>query len=206
MTTAKLGLKLPQETDFYDVQDFNDNFNTIDNALNAVNSSLDTVNNSLGTINNNITAANNSINTVNNNLSNSIAAINNNLNTFRGVIVMWSGTVDTVPAGWALCDGNNATPNLLDRFIVCAGGHYGVGNTGGLNAVGLSSEHTPPHNHFLRQQSISGQSEDGVMRIVPQSIQTTNNIRDGVNVQIHGEGQPHENRPPYCALAYIMKL
>lgn len=35
-----------------------------------------------------------------------------------GGIIMWSGT--TVPAGWALCDGTNSTPNLTERFIMAA--------------------------------------------------------------------------------------
>ncbi|MGV8005002.1 tail fiber protein [Photorhabdus temperata subsp. temperata] len=34
----------------------------------------------------------------------------------RGMIVMFSGS--SVPTGWALCDGNNGTPNLIDRFIM----------------------------------------------------------------------------------------
>ena len=34
-----------------------------------------------------------------------------------GVIAVWHGTLATIPAGWVLCDGNNSTPNLLDRFI-----------------------------------------------------------------------------------------
>ena len=49
----------------------------------------------------------------------------------RGIITMWSGATNAVPSGWALCDGNNGTPNLKDRFIVGAGQSYGVGNTGG---------------------------------------------------------------------------
>ncbi|KMW71366.1 hypothetical protein TI10_21070 [Photorhabdus luminescens subsp. luminescens] len=34
----------------------------------------------------------------------------------RGMIVMFSGS--SVPTGWALCDGNSGTPNLIDRFIL----------------------------------------------------------------------------------------
>ncbi|WP_387464341.1 tail fiber protein [Photorhabdus sp. RM323S] len=34
----------------------------------------------------------------------------------RGMIVMFSGS--RAPTGWALCDGNNGTPNLIDRFIL----------------------------------------------------------------------------------------
>ncbi|KST68628.1 phage tail protein [Mastigocoleus testarum] len=39
----------------------------------------------------------------------------------RGMIIMWSGNVDHIPHGWGLCDGNNGTPDLQDRFIVGAG-------------------------------------------------------------------------------------
>ena len=40
----------------------------------------------------------------------------------RGAIVMWSGTVADIPAGWVLCDGTSGTPDLRERFIVGAGG------------------------------------------------------------------------------------
>lgn len=33
-----------------------------------------------------------------------------------GTIVMYSG--NTIPDGWALCDGTNGTPNLVERFII----------------------------------------------------------------------------------------
>jgi hypothetical protein len=38
-----------------------------------------------------------------------------------GMIMMWSGAADAIPYGWALCNGDNNTPDLRDRFIVCAG-------------------------------------------------------------------------------------
>ena len=50
-----------------------------------------------------------------------------------GVICMWSGTVATVPGGWALCNGASGTPNLCDRFIVGAGAAYAPKATGGAN-------------------------------------------------------------------------
>ena len=49
----------------------------------------------------------------------------------QGIIAMWSGAVNAIPGGWALCDGTNGTPNLRDRFIVGAGSSYAVGATGG---------------------------------------------------------------------------
>lgn len=33
-----------------------------------------------------------------------------------GLIAMWSGT--EVPRGWVLCDGQNNTPDLSDKFII----------------------------------------------------------------------------------------
>jgi hypothetical protein len=37
-----------------------------------------------------------------------------------GVIVMWSGSFASIPAGWKLCDGSSGTPDLRNRFIVGA--------------------------------------------------------------------------------------
>ena len=48
-----------------------------------------------------------------------------------GVILMWSGSTDTIPAGWALCNGQDGTPDLTDRFILGAGKTYQPGATGG---------------------------------------------------------------------------
>lgn len=52
-----------------------------------------------------------------------------------GVILMWSGSTDTIPAGWALCNGQNGTPDLTDRFILGAGKTYQPGTTGGAATV-----------------------------------------------------------------------
>ena len=35
-----------------------------------------------------------------------------------GTILIYSGDVDKIPKGWALCDGNNDTPDLRNRFII----------------------------------------------------------------------------------------
>ena len=37
-----------------------------------------------------------------------------------GAIMMWSGTIATIPSGWYLCDGTNGTPNLTNKFIIGA--------------------------------------------------------------------------------------
>ena len=61
----------------------------------------------------------------------------------RGMIVMWSGAVSTIPTGYALCNGANGTPDLRNRFIMGAGSTYSPGNTGGSpDAVAISHTHT----------------------------------------------------------------
>jgi len=60
-----------------------------------------------------------------------------------GGIIMWSGSIASIPAGWFLCNGANGTPNLTDRFVVNAGGAYAVGASGGsANSIVPSHSHT----------------------------------------------------------------
>jgi len=69
------------------------------------------------------------------------------IETFKGVIVMWSGSIANIPAGWALCNGANGTPDLRNRFVVGAGSTYAVGATGGADSVTLTAAQMPTHNH-----------------------------------------------------------
>ena len=66
-----------------------------------------------------------------------------------GVIVMWSGAISAIPTGWVICDGNNGTPNLTDRFVIHAdadsGGTNDVGDTGGSNTI--AEAQLPSHTH-----------------------------------------------------------
>jgi hypothetical protein len=60
-----------------------------------------------------------------------------------GVIVMWSGSIASIPSGWLLCNGSSGTPDLRDRFIVGAGNSYAFAATGGsANATLVSHTHT----------------------------------------------------------------
>ena len=62
-----------------------------------------------------------------------------------GVICMWSGTLATIPSGWALCDGNNGTPNLVAKFIrgVNTSG-TNPGTTGGADAITPAGTNSTP--------------------------------------------------------------
>ena len=60
-----------------------------------------------------------------------------------GVIVMWSGSIASIPSGWYLCNGSNGTPDLRNRFVVGAGSTYAVDATGGsADAIVVSHTHT----------------------------------------------------------------
>ncbi|MGK7880327.1 MAG: LamG-like jellyroll fold domain-containing protein [Crocosphaera sp.] len=85
----------------------------------------------------------------------------------RGMIMMWSGSKDHIPVGWALCDGTNGTPDLRDRFIVSTGDNFGVGkkwgSEGGNAEVTLELEHIPSHNHSGSSTTNAGRHDHGRM-------------------------------------------
>lgn len=138
-----------------------------------------------------------------------------------GTIVMWSGAVADIPDGWALCDGTGGTPDLRGRFIVGAardaedaGDGYAVGETGGANSVTLNVAQMPQHTHTYgapdEWSSITGAELAGEQYggYTAQWDVAEGVVKDFVNFHTTptGSGQPHENRPPYFALAYIMKM
>ena len=64
-----------------------------------------------------------------------------------GMIMLWYGSVASIPSGWVLCDGNNGTPNLTSKFVVGAGSGYGVNDTGGSADATLVSHSHTINNH-----------------------------------------------------------
>jgi hypothetical protein len=58
-----------------------------------------------------------------------------------GAIVLWSGSIASIPSGWYLCNGSNSTPDLRDRFIVGAGSTYSVDATGGSTTTSAAGSH-----------------------------------------------------------------
>jgi hypothetical protein len=64
-----------------------------------------------------------------------------------GVIIMWSGALNSIPAGWELCDGLHSTPDLRDRFILSVAAGQDPGGTGGNHSLILSASQIPAHTH-----------------------------------------------------------
>lgn len=92
-----------------------------------------------------------------------------------GAIMMWSGTIASIPTGWALCNGQNGTPDLQGRFIVGAsqgvvmfdsiGYNYPVGTTGGKNKVQLTVNEMPKHNHNTADSTSDGEIYTGIENV-----------------------------------------
>ncbi len=147
----------------------------------------------------------------------------------RGVIVMWSGLVSAIPAGWTLCNGTAGAPDLRGKFVVGYNGgdtdYNAAGKTGGAKTVALSVAQMPSHNHgntgsghshnyFFRDGTGDNSSGDSS---IP-NVDTTKTDANGtirylprVDSGIHthsnnGSGSAHENRPAYYVIAFIMKL
>lgn len=144
----------------------------------------------------------------------------------KGLISMWSGSITSIPEGWVLCDGNNGTPDLRNRFIVGAGGEYSVGNKGGIKEVTLTEAQMPRHSHSgstssagshshnLRERGGWGGGDYDTLDFVEREdyniksgvVMSAGSHSHSVSIGHAGSGQSHENRPPYFALAFIMKL
>jgi len=118
-----------------------------------------------------------------------------------GAIVIWSGAINAIPTGWALCNGQNGTPNLVDRFVYGAGGSRAVGpGIGGSETHTLTIEQIPPHHHQLVGANI-GQTYSADRGSSRNSVDPTSPITTDT-----GGGMAHNNMPPFYVLAYIMKL
>lgn len=132
----------------------------------------------------------------------------------RGGIIMWSGT--TVPEGWALCNGTNGTPDLRDRFIVGIGNSYSLGAVGGT-ATNNHTHSMQAHTHTVTIGAAGpNNSNNGYVTVDWKSVSdgSKSALGDhyhysyvgGPSVSNTGSASASENRPPYYALAFIMKL
>lgn len=106
-----------------------------------------------------------------------------------GGIIMWSGAIANIPAGWVLCNGSNGTPDLRNQFVV---GAYedvtGVANTTITGSPTVSGTTTEPTINVSTGTIAKG------------TTGTSSNVVDSVSATASGL-----ITPPYYALAFIMK-
>jgi len=120
-----------------------------------------------------------------------------------GTITLWSGAIVDIPSGWFLCDGNNGTPNLKNRFIIGAGGTYNPGDSGGYNTH--THQIIGAHSHELNGGPAMAMGEGSEIR-----QGGDNSCMDGEDWQVDtGDvGAPTESyssHPLNYAYAFIMK-
>ena len=147
-------------------------------------------------------------------------------NTFvAGMIIMWSGTIATIPSGWYLCNGSNSTPDLRNKFIIGAfSDDSGTAKTtvtgtstqtgGSKDAIVVSHTHTatvtdPTHQHTtLTAQDLGAPVQGFAMGNGNGSPDfQTDSASTGISVtnSTTGSSGTNANLVPYFALAYIMK-
>jgi microcystin-dependent protein len=139
-----------------------------------------------------------------------------------------------VPAGWLACDGQLlaisaypllyavvgtryggdgvttfALPDLRGRSVVHPGNDVAEGSSGGTTTHALTSAELPSHAHAARASSAAADTaEPGAA-----SFATTEQPHYGAAPQValapgavasQGNGQPHDNMPPYLATTYAI--
>ncbi len=146
-----------------------------------------------------------------------------------GSIIMWSGGTSNpkidMPTGWALCDGNNGTPDLRNRFVL-GKGTQNVGATGGSATVTLTTDQIPAHSHGASTGNAGSHNHttttghptkgnisyygSGNENLLGSNDSTTTGAAGdhshSVTVSNTGGGAAHDNMPPYYVLAYIMRV
>ena len=139
----------------------------------------------------------------------------------KGFITFWTGTIATIPRGWTVCDGNNGTPNLLDRFVRCVPNDTtDPGTLGGSNTHAIVEAEMPDHTHSFSegnhnhtlsirrgsqnsgdappaQSSLNGSGTGGIQSTGETTDATLNNT---------GSDTAHDNKPSNFEVAYIMKV
>ena len=150
-----------------------------------------------------------------------------------GGIIMWSGTIATIPGNWRLCNGSEGTPDLRDRFVIGAGGDaigflnryyaqtYITGEAtmvgGTKDAVVVEHSHTATsgtqsayHNRELTLAATSSGGNYSRIRAGGDTLYNTEQMDAAhthpITVANQGVSGTNQNLPPYYALAFIMRI
>lgn len=119
----------------------------------------------------------------------------------QGAIIMWSGTIATIPTGWELADGSCSItcPDLRNRFIVAADADVGgvAKSTVTGSALQTSDGVVPAHTHSILY-GVGGPAAYTTLFVAD----TTNN---GTTLTTSSYGSGTKNIAVFYALAYIIK-
>lgn len=145
----------------------------------------------------------------------------------QGLILIWSGSIASIPTGWNLCDGSTVAgygvvPDLRDRFIVGSGSTYALNSTGGSkDSIVVAHTHTgtaAAHTHSANvsvatstatyRPCIPGSPcfSSGVNYYGGSTTGATDAATPALAVDPAGSSGTNANLPPYLALAFIIKV
>lgn len=150
-----------------------------------------------------------------------------------GGTILWPFPINTIPAGWAICNGqtlvrsdglgNITTPNLLDKFVMgtTAADTEAFGSTGGAKSVTVSTKNSGAHVHDGGTDVRGAHSHGGATGIgsggqsAGSGGSTKNTIsEDGAHFHYFTTNQAGDHShevtittlPPYVKYPYIMKV
>lgn len=114
-------------------------------------------------------------------------------------IIAWFQTSGQIPAGWAICDGTNGTPDLRGRFLI------GVGTVGEVSSTPVGSA---THQHSV---TVSGTSDNAFGKPAYHSGPgQTPPESPGLDVTYKttstGTTSSESNIPPSIKVIYLMKI
>lgn len=138
---------------------------------------------------------------------------------------LYTGSVESIPTGWQLCDGSNGTPDLRGRFIV--GLHPDDADYNAIGKVGGAKKVTPTGSNASTNVNITvpvtgyGTSGGVIGTVAAGRLIVGSGVFENAealeSLRAAGAGQSvssahthtftgieHENRPPYYTLAYII--
>ena len=118
----------------------------------------------------------------------------------RGVIIAW-WMQGPPPAGWAICDGTNGTPDLRNRFILGCGMNEQDPRPFGRSSVTLTIDNLPPHSHGMCP-NYRGYLQNGTLW----GFGDNNSCDNRRQTSSVGRGMPFDIMPPHLKIAYIMRL
>jgi hypothetical protein len=119
-----------------------------------------------------------------------------------GIISMWHGAASAIPSGWVICDGNNSTPNLTDKFIKSAAAAGATGGSATTGAHTLTIAEMPAHTHFRTPYtpgSAAAYAATGYNAFFDAASGTTSSTGGG------GSHTHPQSEPIHFALIFIMK-
>ena len=151
-----------------------------------------------------------------------------------GMIMMWSGTIATIPTGWVLCNGSNSTPDLRNKFVIgahtdSAGVAYSTVTGSNTQTGGTKDAIVVSHTHTFTGTALGTHAHETTFNQTSKSNNATpyilsnpsigENLNGSVNLtsssvsagtpagtnSTEGSSGTNQNLPPYYALAFIMK-